>query len=189
MKNLIPKFFFKLTSLSLTSSNSNIALAKQRVALLKLIKKFPAWAEGHLKLAQIESVIYRSQANAVDPRAIARIRVSLQAAKTLLGSERDSGVDFVFGMLCFFEKDFEQAVEALRAYIDSADSRANELLYITALETAGSSALMLGNERYAFEFIKDIPEQKLDRDTRLVKQHLLNKLENPCDEHGQAAKC
>lgn len=130
-------------------------LAACRILLQELLRRVPFWTRGHIEygLTLFELEVLRDGKK--DPRAIAGIRASRDAAIMLgVDPKRDARLQFLRGAECFFLGDYEQAFLEFEQAGQHGIKQRTQLL---ALEYAGAAAMALGRETQALALYQSIP--------------------------------
>ncbi|MCB0324884.1 MAG: hypothetical protein KDD69_14980 [Bdellovibrionales bacterium] len=146
--------------------------------LRELLRACPTWSEGHLQLG-LHVVKRERQATAQrDPRAVATIRVSAQAA--IKSAERaadrakvEPRARYLLGMAHFLGRNFEAALEEFQAVLDPAvATNVPVSIGLDTLEQAGAAAIALGDLEAAEHFFRQIPVGLRSADTATAVAYL-----------------
>lgn len=159
----------------LTQLNRAIERVKTEGELLrKLLRSYPSWGLGHVRLGLWELKLHELCDRPLDPRSAATVRLSADAAE-LLSKVNPSGrvwleAQYLRARLLLVERRYEEAVTVFETIlIPAAAVQLSKAVHDLALEYCGASLMILGRKTEAFAVLSQIAENSR---TAQVKQSL-----------------
>ena len=163
-------------------SRSNESMYQERRFLRKMLRWYPPWIRGHLRLGQVELAIESASATTRNRRAIGAIRVSATVALRLVrdGSHAVSTREsvrlecvFLLAAAHFLAREFEQALRLFREVLAEEHAKhVTHSLGLSAMEYAGIASMAVGKGQDAFRYFSRIPENERSTEVRSGLAHL-----------------
>jgi hypothetical protein len=117
----------------------------------------------------VELALHELAPERPDPKLLATVQVSIDAARELLSPQAASAgpgrvlleADYLNGCVLFFQRKFGDALQKFQWCLEPANAQIlNEKVCDACLEYAGSSALMLENEEAARDYFLRVPASR-----------------------------
>lgn len=158
-------------------------LTRRQRVLRAMLRSYPWWAGGHLRLALTELSLLALLQEKPKARALATVGISLEAWKKALSTagnkvrrEDQALVGLIEAELKLGETKYEEALSAFEELL-SKPSCGLFLPphYQQLVESAATAALSLGQDKKALALLSRLPENKLSLSAREAKKLLLLK--------------
>ncbi len=141
----------------------------------RLLRAYPWWWRGHLRLGLIENeLVFNPADDKRDSRTIAELRSAGEAVLTLLDERRGSHEErslahYFVHAAEFYSGDYSRALLGLRELLSATKDRGQLSLSfrVQACELAGASAMVLGDNEAAASYFTDIPAKL--RNARVIE--------------------